>query len=54
MRCQSVQDVLSIDPQWWEDHGSQRLMTFDLTAYSAYWQKLLPYTRKKLSDGRLP
>jgi len=53
-RCQSVQDVLAIDPQWWEDHGSQRLMMFDLTAYSASWQKLLPYTRQKLSDRRLP
>jgi len=52
--CQSVQEVLVTDPQWWEDNGSQRMMTFDLTACSASWQKLLPYTRKKLSDGRLP
>jgi len=52
--CQSVQDVLVTAPQWWEDNGSQRMMVFDLTANSASWQKLLPYARNKLSDGRLP
>lgn len=52
--CQSVQDVLATDAAWWADHGSQRLMTFDLTASSTAWQKLLPYAGRKLSDGRLP
>lgn len=52
--CASVQDVLAADPAWWEDHGSQRLMTFDLAGGSTSWRKLLPYVGKKLSDGRLP
>ena len=54
IHCQSVQDVLAVDATWWEDHGSQRLMTFDLRASSTSWQKLLPYTAKKLSAGGLP
>jgi len=52
--CHSVQDVLAVDAAWWEDQGSQRLMTFDLAARSTSWQKLLAYVGRKLSDGRLP
>lgn len=51
--CRSVQDVLATDPLWWDDHGSQRLMAFDLRANSTSWRKMLPYARRKLSDGRL-
>ena len=46
--------VLAADPAWWEEQGSQRLMTFDLAADSTSWQKLLPYVSRKLSHGRLP
>lgn len=51
--CRSVQDVLAMDAQWWDDHGSQRLMTFDLSAHSTSWRKMLLYADRKLSDGRL-
>ena len=47
--CNSVQDVLAVDPIWWESHGTQRLMTFDLAADSISWRKLLPYIGRKLS-----
>lgn len=53
-RCTTVQDVLATDATWWDHYGSQRLMTFDLTAGSISWQKLLLYAGRKLSDGRLP
>ena len=52
--CQSVQDVLSTDADWWDQNGSQRIMMFDLSAFSASWEKLLPYVGRKLSNGRLP
>ena len=52
--CTTVQQVLVAHPAWWEDQGSQRLMTFDLAAHSASWQKLLPYVSRKLSHERLP
>ncbi|AEB85307.1 hypothetical protein [Alicycliphilus denitrificans] len=52
--CSTVQQVLAADPAWWEEQGSQRLMTFDLAADSTSWQKLLPYVSRKLSHGRLP
>jgi hypothetical protein len=52
--CSTVQQVLDIDPIWWEDQGSQRLMTFDLAAHSKSWQKLLPYVGKKLSHSSPP
>lgn len=45
--CHTVQDVLAADPDWWEAHGSQRLMTFDLAAHSRSWQKLIPYAGEK-------
>lgn len=52
--CSTVQQVLATDSAWWEDQGSQRLMTFDLAAHSTSWQKLLPYVYRKLSHGSLP
>ncbi|MBF5007156.1 hypothetical protein [Diaphorobacter caeni] len=52
--CQSVQDILATDAAWWDKYGSQRLMTFDLTANSTSWRNLLPYVNRKLSEGRLP
>jgi len=52
--CGTVQQVLAADPAWWEEQGSQRLMTFDLAADSTSWQKLLPYDSRELSHGRLP
>lgn len=51
--CSTVQQVLATDSVWWEDYGSQRLMTFDLAAHSTSWQKLLPYVYRKLSHGSL-
>ena len=52
--CSTVQQVSATDWTWWEDQGSQRLMTFDLAAHSTSWQKLLPYVSRKLSHGSLP
>ncbi|MDR0780656.1 MAG: hypothetical protein LBF16_08175 [Pseudomonadales bacterium] len=52
--CNSVQEVMAVDPAWWERRGSQRVMTFDLTAGSASWQKLLSYVDRRLSEGRHP
>ncbi len=49
--CETVQDVLAIDSAWWEINGSQRLMTFDLSADSTSWRKLIPYTSKKVIAG---
>jgi hypothetical protein len=49
--CRTVQDVLATDPAWWDTHGSQRRMTFDLTADSASWRKLVPYAAAKVSIG---
>jgi hypothetical protein len=47
--CRTVQDVLAVDPAWWEQNGSQRRMTFDLAADSRSWRKLLPYALSKAS-----
>lgn len=49
--CKTVQDVLTVDPVWWDIHGSQRLMTFELGACSASWQKLLAYIQAKVFSG---
>ena len=48
--CCTVQQVLAIDDYWWERYGSQRLMTFDLSAHSASWLKLLRYLHRKLAN----
>ncbi len=45
----SVLDVVAIDQAWWDEHGSQRFMTFDLSPGSRSWGKLLPYVLQKLS-----
>ncbi|MCL2894118.1 hypothetical protein [Brenneria tiliae] len=52
--CRSVQDVMAEDIAWWEEQGGQRLMTFDLTAHSTSWQRLLLYIDRKLSEERFP
>ncbi|WP_454691231.1 hypothetical protein [Achromobacter aloeverae] len=49
--CVAVQDVMARDETWWAEHATQRRMAFDLTGNSSSWQKLLPYTSKKLADG---
>lgn len=49
--CQTVQSVLALDPAWWDTHGSQRLMTFDLSASSTSWEKLIIYATGKVSAG---
>jgi hypothetical protein len=46
--CQTVQDVLRDDPEWWRANGSQRLMSFDLTPNSTSWRKLIPYVHEKV------
>ncbi|SIT49710.1 conserved hypothetical protein [Paraburkholderia ribeironis] len=45
--CETVQDVLAIDGQWWRDNGTQRWMEFDLAPDSPAWRKLLDYLREK-------
>lgn len=47
--CTTVQQVISTDQAWWEENGSQRMMTFNLTAHSASWEKMLTYLGNKLS-----
>ncbi|NHZ78744.1 hypothetical protein F2P44_05550 [Massilia sp. CCM 8695] len=41
--CETVQDVLATDPDWWAQHGRGREMRFDLTAHSRSWRILLNY-----------
>lgn len=41
--CQTVQDVMEIDPDWWSRHGSGRAMSFDLRPNSRSWNILLNY-----------
>lgn len=48
--CETVQDVLARDPAWWDRHGSQRPMAFNLAADSASWKKLIPYALSKVSN----
>jgi hypothetical protein len=45
--CDTVQDILAVDQQWWRDNGTQRWMEFDLAANSRAWRKLLDYLREK-------
>jgi hypothetical protein len=49
--CETVQDVLTIDPAWWDTNGSQRLMTFNLSSASTSWRKLIPYASEKVITG---
>lgn len=46
--CKTVQDVMRVDPAWWDSYGTQRLMTFDLTPDSISWKKMLDYLGKKI------
>ena len=50
-QCQTVLDVLAVDQLWWDEHGSQRLMTFDLAAGSASWRKLIDYLSRNERAG---
>lgn len=50
-QCQSVLEILAKDQSWWDEHGSQRLMTFDLDADSLSWRKLIKYLSEKLFVG---
>jgi hypothetical protein len=50
-QCQTVLDVLAIDNEWWDKHGSQRLMTFELNPDSASWRKLISYLSEKVFVG---
>ncbi len=45
--CETVQEIVAIDPQWWRGNGSQRWMEFDLAPRSESWEKLLDYLREK-------
>lgn len=47
-RYTCVQEVLANDEALWNEHGSQRMMQFDLSPGSASWGKLLPYMNQKL------
>ncbi len=49
--CLTVLDVLAIDINWWDVHGSQRLMTFDLEPDSVSWRKLLNYLTVNVCPG---
>lgn len=46
--CQTVQDIIQLDPEWWALNGSQRLMAFDLAANSTSWRKLITYVHEKV------
>lgn len=41
--CETVQDVIATDPDWWPVHGKGREMRFDLSANSRSWRILLNY-----------
>ncbi len=45
--CRTVQQAMATSEACWKEHGSQRLMTFDLAPNSASWHKLVTYTRAK-------
>lgn len=46
-----VSQVMKINPVWWKEYGSQRLMTFDLAPESSSWQTLISYLDSKLPLG---
>lgn len=50
-RCQSVQDVIAVDPIWWQEQGSGREMTFDLAPGSRSWNILLNYIYTAIAEG---
>lgn len=41
--CKTVLDALAVDPAAWAAHGSQRVMSFDLTPGSRSWAQLIKY-----------
>lgn len=41
--CATVLDAMELDPAAWAQHGSQRVMTFDLTPGSRSWVQLIKY-----------
>lgn len=41
--CTSVQEIMAIDPIWWEEHGTGREMDFHLDLESSSWTILLNY-----------
>ena len=46
--CQTVSEVIAIDPDWWNNaHGNGRIMTFRLEPLSQSWVKLLNYLNEK-------
>lgn len=47
-KCDTVQDLIEIDPTWWQNHGVGRLMSFRLTPGSRSWKILLRYLRSSL------
>lgn len=48
--CKTLQEVLRVDPDWWERFGSGREMVFDLRANSVSWNILLDYVFNRLSE----
>lgn len=46
--CRTVQEVIAVDPEWWNDHGRSRDMRFDLSADSRSWSILLNYLYQSL------
>lgn len=47
--CQTVQEVIAVDPDWWNIRGRGRDMYFDLNADSRSWAILLNYLYQSLS-----
>jgi hypothetical protein len=50
--CQTVQDVLAHNPDWWHRNGTARTMQFDLTADSRSWVILLNYLYEALVEDQ--
>ncbi|MYM28320.1 hypothetical protein GTP58_08285 [Duganella sp. CY15W] len=46
--CRTVQEVIAVDPEWWNVHGWGRDMRFDLSADSRSWAILLNYLHQSL------
>lgn len=46
--CQTVQEVIAVDAEWWSGHGRGRDMHFDLSADSRSWAILLNYLYQSL------
>lgn len=46
--CRTVQEVIAVDPEWWNVHGRGRDMRFDLSADSRSWEILLNYLYQSL------